>query len=70
MTTATPITTLNLATGEERVYVGLDARRAVIAAHAQADKGDYNTWNYEHRYGGLPRVAPLGTWCLGDWAAR
>lgn len=57
----------NLATGEEHTYVGNSARDAIIAAHAQA-LGDWNTWNYERRYGTLPRLTTSGRfWSLGDF---
>lgn len=43
--------TQNVDTGEVRTYT-LDARSAVIAAHAQSRK-DWSTWSYESRYSGL-----------------
>lgn len=39
---------------EVRHYVGISPREAVIAAYAQSI-GDYNTWEYEHRYGHLAK---------------
>src|SRR5690606_1611525 len=57
---------LNLATGEELTFF-IPAREAVIAAYAQS-QGDYNTWDYERRYGALVIRGRL-TWGLGDFAA-
>jgi hypothetical protein len=45
----------------------LDAREAVIAAYAQ-EHGDFNTANYEARYGDRVHYSGL-SWYLGDWAA-
>jgi hypothetical protein len=58
---------LNLKTGEERHYT-CDARTAVVASYAQ-DRGDYETWDYETRYGPLV-VAGRWHWFCGDWGAR
>lgn len=58
---------INLATGEERVYVGLNASQAVIAAYAQS-KGDYNTWDYgQHKY--PVQFGKVSVTC-GDWATK
>lgn len=57
---------INLLTGEKRTY-SLDARSAVNAAYAQS-RGDYNTLDYDARYGDLPREGRYG-WHIGDWSA-
>lgn len=45
------IVTFNLAAGRPGpVFSGITAQEAVIAAHAQS-LGDFNTWEYEERYG-------------------
>ncbi|HXK39407.1 MAG TPA: hypothetical protein VJ837_01050 [Candidatus Paceibacterota bacterium] len=58
----------NLATG---TWVGewtCTPREAVIAAHAQS-LGDYNTWDYEERYGSLV-VNNKKTVRVGDYTAE
>lgn len=40
---------LNLKTGQSRVYC-LPPYQAVVAAHAQMERGDYNTWSYADKY--------------------
>jgi hypothetical protein len=60
----------NLRTGEERIYMAgctsaTDARMAVIAAYAQS-RNDWNTWDYESRYGSRVERGFSG-WYLGDW---
>lgn len=60
------VTVLNLATGEEQVF-SCSPREAVIAAYAQS-RGDFNTWDYEERYGAKV-VRGRITWGLGDFAA-
>ena len=42
---------MNLSTREKQVYF-CEPRKAVLAAYAQSFK-DYNTWQYEERYGHL-----------------
>ena len=44
-TETTTTTVMDLRTGEFRVYL-LPPLDAVIAAYAQVERGDYNTWNY------------------------
>lgn len=59
-------TVMNLATREKQVYF-CEPRKAVLAAYAQSFN-DYNTWNYEKRYGHLLLE---GKFCLvcGDFSA-
>lgn len=59
-------TVMNLATREKQVYF-CEPRKAVLAAYAQSFN-DYNTWNYETRYGHLVLE---GKFCLacGDFSA-
>lgn len=42
----------DLSTGRYGDLFSLEPRKAVIAAHAQSLR-DYNTWDYEKKYGGL-----------------
>lgn len=59
---------LDLRTGKAALtYVGISPRRAVMAAHAQ-DHGDYETWNYETRYGDLVTDRRYFVFC-GNFAA-
>lgn len=57
----------NLSTDEERTYT-LGAREAVIAARAQVH-GDWNTWDYEKKYGHLVEHGKVSVAC-GDWVAK
>lgn len=57
----------DLRTGREAARYSLGPREAVMAAYAQ-DRGDYNTWDYETRYGDLPREGEAG-WHCGDFSA-
>jgi hypothetical protein len=61
-------TVFNLATGDEAIY-SLPPFEAVVAAHEQLTRGNYNTWDYrkpmEH---GLLKIGKLSVSC-GDWAA-
>ena len=59
-------TVYHLGTNEKFTY-SLEPREAVIAAHAQYNH-DYNTWDYEKRYGNLPKKGRHG-WHLGDFSA-
>lgn len=63
------VTVFNLATYDELVF-SCAPREAVIAAYAQS-KGDYNTWDYESKYGSLVRYSGEGnrTVSCGDFAA-
>lgn len=55
----------NLRTNVEQTYVGLCPSEAVIAAFAQQEMRDFNTWNYgQHRY---PVEFGLRTVTCGDW---
>lgn len=60
------VTVVNLATGDEQTFF-CAAREAVIAAYAQS-RGDFNTWDYEERYGAKVVCGRI-TWGLGDFAA-
>jgi len=57
---------MNLATGKKQVY-SCNSRQAVIAAHAQSHN-DWNTWQYEGRYGHLVESGQHVVLC-GDWSA-
>lgn len=57
---------VNLITGAE-VFYTCTARKAVIAAYAQASN-DWNTWDYEKRYGHLVSEGQKSIAC-GDWSA-
>jgi hypothetical protein len=61
------VTTMNLSTGAERVYVGLTPAQAVVAAYYQAEIGNFNTWNYDWS---KAKVSDSGkTVACGDWTA-
>jgi hypothetical protein len=55
----------NLSTLETKEYT-CSPRDAVTAAYAQ-EHGDFNTWNYEQKYGLLIRER-RACYGLGDWA--
>jgi hypothetical protein len=57
----------HLSTGAEITY-SCSPKDAVIAAYAQS-LGDYNTWQYQEKYGARVRLANGRTWSLGDFAA-
>lgn len=59
---------LNLSTDAERIYEGIMPKEAVIAAFAQAERKDYNTWDYETRYTAQVLTGRF-TYSLGDWCA-
>jgi hypothetical protein len=59
-------TVFNLRTYNEQVF-SLPPREAVIAAYAQS-LGDWNTWEYEQKYGAKVRKHKR-TWWLGDFSA-
>lgn len=61
------VTVFNLSTGSESYYSGIPPRTAVIAAYAQS-KGDWNTWDYEKRYGSLVEKGTHSVAC-GDFSA-
>ena len=63
---ATVTVVMNLATGQKQVYT-TSPRQAVIAAHAQS-RHDWNTWQYEERYGHLVESGQHTVLC-GDWSA-
>lgn len=47
----------------------LPPREAVIAAYAQYNLNDYNTWDYENKYG---KEVEVGNWFFycHDWSAK
>ena len=58
----------NLKTGDEATYIGLCPSEAVIAAYAQHEAKDFNTWNYgQHRY---PVEFGDKTVVCGDWCTK
>lgn len=57
----------DLSSTREQTFVGVSPREAVIAAYAQS-RGDYSTWEYEGRYGGLVILGNLTVAC-GDFCA-
>jgi hypothetical protein len=62
------IDAFNLLTGQRNTYVGATTREAVIAAYAQ-ERGDWNTWEYEEKYGKLVEQGGFYLFC-GNWAVR
>jgi len=72
------IDVFNLATGESRQYFDTGeigaVRMAVISAYAQNHRtrggtiGDWNTWQYEEKYGHMVEYAGRCITC-GDWTA-
>ena len=50
-------TVMDLRTGEFTTF-SLSPKEAVVAAYAQAERKDWNTWGYENRYAGMVKVAP------------
>ena len=54
-----PSTTVFLPDGRFADY-SLDARSALVAAHAQWVHGDWNTWDYDKKYGGLRELIREG----------
>jgi len=64
----------NLRTGQTAEY-SVGPQAAVMAAHAQFDRHDWNTWEYEQHYANQVGVtashAPgQRTWICGDWATH
>lgn len=53
---------VNLDTLEERHY-SLPPREAVIGGHAQMEKNDWNTWDYEKKYGHLVKFGEVSVIC-------
>lgn len=53
---------LNLLTLEESHY-SLPPRDAVIAGHAQMEKNDWQTWEYEKRYASLVKFGQVSVTC-------
>lgn len=77
MPTTGPLTTVvNLDTQDEQAF-SIPPREAVIAAYAQS-KDDWDTWDYEEKYGAMVRVHPSEeeakrrgsrTWNINQFAA-
>lgn len=59
------VTATNLITKETFLYV-LPEKEAVIAAYAQGELRDFNTWDYERKYSHLVKESKRGYLC-GDW---
>lgn len=67
------VTVMNLSNPSEKRHYTCTPRQAVIAAYAQTkgvmgnNMGDWNTWQYEERYGYL---VIEGKYCIacGDWS--
>jgi len=62
----THATVLSLESDKVQIF-SLPPKQAVMAAYAQS-LGDYNTWEYEQRYGKLPQRATYGWLCGEFWA--
>ena len=62
------VTVTNLDTQNTRDYT-CSPREAVIASFAQAEKNDYNTWDYKERYDHLVTEGETHVTC-GNWTAR
>ena len=58
-------TVMNLRTSETQVYT-CSPKKAVIAAFAQS-KNDWNTWDYDKKYGDMVEEGNLSFAC-GDFA--
>lgn len=58
---------LNLSTQQELIYTCTPIE-AVMAAYAQVEKKDYNTWDYYVRYADLVVSGKHSVSC-GDWCA-
>ncbi len=62
-----PVDVVNLSTDVRMTFVGVTPRQAVMAAFAQSH-GDFNTWDYEKKYG--PSVKEgKATFSCGNWCA-
>lgn len=59
-------TVIHLGTYNELEF-SCSPRQAVIAAYAQS-RGDWNTWDYEQKYGHMVKLIRGRTWSLGDFA--
>ena len=57
-------TVMNLRT-QEKLHFTCSPKEAVIAAYAQS-LGDYNTWDYDHKYGHLLEECDK-SWLCGDF---
>lgn len=63
------MTTVYNVSTEQTLDYTLSPREAVMAAFAQETRKDFNTWDYEKRYGNLVRKSPHG-WVCGDFWAK
>lgn len=59
----------NLATGKYQAIYTLNPREAVIAAYAQCTMKDWNTWEYETKYGAMV-IEGKHTAACGDFCAH
>ena len=57
----------NMTATEKQIFVGISPKMAVISAYAQSI-GDFNTFDYERKYGDRVHEASL-TFTLGNFAA-
>ena len=63
----TTVIVYNLSNPDDKISYTCTPRQAVIAAYAQNNR-DYNTWQYEERYGKLVEETE-DTWLCGDFCA-
>jgi hypothetical protein len=61
------IVVINLATGEEQIYIGVSPKQAVICAYAQSIN-NFNTWEYDQYYDRI--VEGEKTVACGDFSAQ
>lgn len=61
------VTVMNLRTGEKQEFT-CSPQEAVIAAYAQGEKHDFNTWDYQKRYSWLLEHGEHTVAC-GDYSA-
>lgn len=59
----------NMLTGKTMVYC-LPADEAVVAAHAQDEQNDFNTWDYDRRYKVIVEETPLAFICGNCYACK
>ena len=63
------VTVLNLRTGQHQYFSSpITPRESVMAAYAQ-NIGDYNTWEYDNKYGERVEYGQYTVFC-GDFAAH
>jgi hypothetical protein len=66
------VTVMNLSTNEEKVYMGIDAHEAVIAAYTQAEKVDTSFMSPSGKLAKYFGELTFGkhSVAMGDWAAN